>query len=714
MLNLSSAASCINLIAQSGISSSIVWLIIGLILLIVVVAPLVLYFIFRDKLRIIFRNKFWTAVKLKFVSAWNKIRHFFQYKVWAPIKNSFLENERIHFGLPQEQPDTENTVNNTEQPSSVTERMLTGIHVDAVSVQRIFIAGDNFNCSGLVVRATYNLAPTSVILGDVKIVDNDTYIRLKRRCNPKGVYLVKPHMGNDGEKIVTIYLEDYSASYTIYVKRCLESADDFQSAIPEAMESAAAVVSDETLVSDTQRELTGILIDTDSVRREFITGEKFDYEGLLVWAVYNTSPMQVSLSDYYLVDKDCYLRLTGRNNLPGVYVIKPDMSMAGEAIVTVAYEDKSVNYTIFIKSATVADSVVAEDSTVIFEDQSDIIYIEQDLQSVQDESEQIAESYVEEQPAVVEEYIEVNRQLLSISINTDNSVKEFVVGEAFNCNGIVVTAHFSVEPFEEIVADFSVSSPDMNSVGSQTVVVTYRDKTAEYQVTVKPASHTETTEVDSEDKAHDVVTKKPHPVIIEEDTVDTRLRYDKSFMARLIQSEDEVKYWYTDLKNDILSYKGVKGRISWKRETFKCGGKLVLAKLSYRGKVLCLFLPLNPMEYQLGYPVEDASDASCYLDTPLMLRIKNPKRMEIARELICIVMKKNNMTRVPHESVDYYVPYEGILDLINKGYARRNIRTAEEEAIFDRDLAYDESLDDEADTVTLTEVAPGIYVTKKD
>ena len=144
------------------------------------------------------------------------------------------------------------------------------------------------------------------------------------------------------------------------------------------------------------------------------------------------------------------------------------------------------------------------------------------------------------------------------------------------------------------------------------------------------------------------------------------MRYDKSFTARLIQSDDEIKHWYTDLKNELLSYKGVKGRVSWKRETFKCGGKLVLAKLAYRGKRLCLFLPLNLSDYSEIYHVEDASDMSCYEDTPLMVRFKNPKRVEIAKDLIAKVMEQNGIIRIPRDSVDYYVPYEGIVELIKK------------------------------------------------
>ena len=654
MINLSSAVSYFKLIAEGGTSCIAIWLPIVLVLTTVIGAALILGYEYRDKLPVIF-----------------------DIESLANLQYFYGKNEGKDEVVAVEQLDAENTkvVQSETLPG---ERTLTGIKIDAESAQRIFVAGDAFDCSGLKVHALYNFDPMSVKLGDIKVVDNDTFTRLKRRSNVKGVFVIKPYMYIDGEKTVTVAYEDCTAEYTIYVKRRNENED-----IEQFVDVSEPVDTD---LSDVERSLTDILIDTDVVQKEFTAGDAFDYEGLVVLAKYSSSPTQVSLTEYNLVDQATYLQLESRSRAPGVYVVKPNMNVAGESIVTVAYEDKCAQYTIFIKS---------------------------DVATEEDELETIIPTVTD--PVIdMEESVEITREPLSITINTDNIAREYVVGDTFNSTGLVVTAHFNVEQLEENVADYTLSSPDMNTVGKQTVVVSYNDVTAQFEITVNPAPEKQAEiEVDSEEAPEEVIFVKQQqpPIIIEEETVDTRLRYDKSFMARLIQSEDEIKYWYTDLKNDILSYKGVKGRISWKRETFKCGGKLVLAKLSYRGKVLCLFLPLKPSDYEREYPVEVASDAYCYIDTPLMLRIKNPTRMEIARELIGIVMKKNKMVRVSREAIDYYVPYEGILDLINKGYARRNIRTAEEEAIFERD---NDSVEDESDTLTLTKVAPGIYVTKKD
>ena len=73
------------------------------------------------------------------------------------------------------------------------------------------------------------------------------------------------------------------------------------------------------------------------------------------------------------------------------------------------------------------------------------------------------------------------------------------------------------------------------------------------------------------------------------------IKYNKSFTAKIIQSSDEVKAYYSEIKNELLSYKGVKSRMSWKGETFYAG-RVTYAKLCVRGKCLSLFLALNPKD----------------------------------------------------------------------------------------------------------------------
>ena len=214
---------------------------------------------------------------------------------------------------------------------------------------------------------------------------------------------------------------------------------------------------------------------------------------------------------------------------------------------------------------------------------------------------------------------------------------------------------------------------DMSQAGSSTVTVSYGGFTVGFGITVNPVVAVEQPEV--------VATYAS--VVEEESHEGGTLRYDKSFTARIIQSDDEVKGWYIELKNDLLSYKKVKDRMSWKRETYRLG-RAPFAKLGFRGKTLCIFLPLNVAQFEDGkYKVEDVSDNVAYADTPLMYRIKNDRRVKYAKELIAHVAENYGALRIEREAVDYYMPYEGVLELIDKGLIKRNIKSKQEEAIFD-------------------------------
>ncbi len=76
--------------------------------------------------------------------------------------------------------------------------------------------------------------------------------------------------------------------------------------------------------------------------------------------------------------------------------------------------------------------------------------------------------------------------------------------------------------------------------------------------------------------------------------IDITLR--RSFMARYIQSEENIQNYYNTIKNLLLSYKGVKARTSWKAESFK-HGRTHVAKIDIKGKKLYLYLALNPNEF---------------------------------------------------------------------------------------------------------------------
>ena len=384
-----------------------------------------------------------------------------------------------------------------------------------------------------------------------------------------------------------------------------------------------------------ERRLLSITLDTEIVKREFQLGEQFDASGIIVTAHYNMEP--------------------NAERVTGFDVTPPDMTVAGKFLVTVSFAGMSAVYAISIVDPNAAPTPVVEK----------IVYV----------------------PAPVET---VERKMIALKLNTDVARKTFKVGETFGTDDLVVVAHFNAEPFAERVSDFTVKAPDMSKVGKQFVTIGYQDFAVDYLVEIvedkvekdEPVVE-EVVEEQPAVEEQPVVEEKPVVIPVEEESAEAgTLRYDKSFTARIIQSDDELKQWYTEIKNALLSYKKAKARMSWKRESFRLGRE-VLAKLGFRGKTLCIFLPLNADDFvDTKYKVENVADNAATVDTPCMLRIKNARRAKHAVELIQMAAEKYQAERIERESEDFYMPYEGVVELINKGLIKRNIVSKADEAFF--------------------------------
>lgn len=195
-----------------------------------------------------------------------------------------------------------------------------------------------------------------------------------------------------------------------------------------------------------------------------------------------------------------------------------------------------------------------------------------------------------------------------------------------------------------------------------------------------------------------------------------RYRYNRSFEAKLIQSDDTVKRYYSELKNCLLSYKKVTSRISWRHESFR-KGRPAAAKFVIRGKTLCLCLALDPENYEESkYIVDDMSRYAKFANTPLMYRIKNERRLRYAKELIAFLFGGTEPSG--HEDEDFAaIPYEDTQSLVERGLIKivsyrevaieEKTENEEEEFEDDDDFAgedFDDDDDDELDEINASDV----------
>ena len=145
-----------------------------------------------------------------------------------------------------------------------------------------------------------------------------------------------------------------------------------------------------------------------------------------------------------------------------------------------------------------------------------------------------------------------------------------------------------------------------------------------------------------------------------------QIRYIKSFTAKLIQSPEETKKYYEELKNEVLSYKKTNSRVSWHYDAINSGRNYVL-KFAVRGKTLCVYLPLNPEGLEEKYKVEKVENKR-FEDVPCLYRIKNDRRCEYAKELIAQVCEKLGLEKGEEQHEVYSnLPYEPNKPLVARG-----------------------------------------------
>lgn len=234
---------------------------------------------------------------------------------------------------------------------------------------------------------------------------------------------------------------------------------------------------------------------------------------------------------------------------------------------------------------------------------------------------------------------------------------------------VVMAPQTEVKPKEE------EPKPETTDAATPESEATTEEATAEEQPEVKqPEPEPEADEdvdIDEDDDEDD----DDAPKYVTEGT--ERVRYNRSMTAKLAQLSREAKEWYSEVKNELLSYENVKDRMSWKRETFRIG-RMIVARLVVRGKTLSLLLAVEPAGYNgTKFTVDDVSNIASTADTPTMYRIKNPRRSKYAKEMIAGMMKELKIYKDSHyEAQDFFIPYEGDLAFMQRGLVKRIVKSS--------------------------------------
>ncbi len=151
------------------------------------------------------------------------------------------------------------------------------------------------------------------------------------------------------------------------------------------------------------------------------------------------------------------------------------------------------------------------------------------------------------------------------------------------------------------------------------------------------------------------------------------VQYRRSFRARLIQADGEMKDYYNSLRSELLSYVGVKERVSWNYDSYNVGRRQ-FAKINANRKSIILYLALAPASVDEKYTFRDVSEKKRYAAVPVRYKITGSRSFKYAVELIAQAAAEFGLDyKRFEEKLD--IPYEERDELIKKRlikvYAKR-------------------------------------------
>ena len=111
------------------------------------------------------------------------------------------------------------------------------------------------------------------------------------------------------------------------------------------------------------------------------------------------------------------------------------------------------------------------------------------------------------------------------------------------------------------------------------------------------------------------------------------VQYRRSFTARLIQADDEIKDYYNRLRNAVLSNAGVKERVSWNYDSYNVGRRQFV-KINANRKSLIVYFALPPAEVDEKYRFRDVSEKKRYANVPVRYKVTGSRSFAYALELL--------------------------------------------------------------------------------
>ncbi|MBS1455988.1 MAG: hypothetical protein HP008_02860 [Clostridia bacterium] len=161
-----------------------------------------------------------------------------------------------------------------------------------------------------------------------------------------------------------------------------------------------------------------------------------------------------------------------------------------------------------------------------------------------------------------------------------------------------------------------------------------------------------------------------------------KLRYEKSFTAKLLLADRSVKDYYALIVGEILSYDKTRARNGWGGVAFTAG-KNAFARVEIKGKTLYVYLAGEAEDCSsLKYKAAAVGDKKKYEKTPSVLKIKSEGAAKNAVKQIEKLAERFSLTKkTDGETIPFVIKPESFDNLVARGLIRViNKKSAKPEA----------------------------------
>lgn len=156
-----------------------------------------------------------------------------------------------------------------------------------------------------------------------------------------------------------------------------------------------------------------------------------------------------------------------------------------------------------------------------------------------------------------------------------------------------------------------------------------------------------------------------------------------SFVDKLFRSDISTKQYYSEVKNELLSYAGVVSKIKRNYETFYVNN-VPIAKFDVVDDVLQVYFALDPIQYSVDeYKHKNVSRQKDFVAVPLRLSVNNIDSLRHAKMFVRIIRKREKLkfssNFIREDYVKVYTAKENSFKLFKKSRVKKGSKESLED-----------------------------------